>query len=297
MIQSAKDEFDYDAEIADKVKEIADLQARIDQLSLDDSRSAQAERSKLQEELNEKQKELADTQRDHSVDAQIDALDKMSDQYETDKNAELDLIRNTVNASDELWSAFYDTILGKNVTVGESVNANVANAWLNAARAVREYGTSVQGVGGVGTIVSNVQKFHDGGVVNESNIGKDEALAILQKGEVVLNDQKQAGLYRMIDFQAELSKRLGVAIGELTPSLAPINLGSLSNRSIQEPNAQKPGIIFEPRIEVNISHNGNMDAAQAQEYGNKIAAVAIDSLYDAFERRGINSTRGARLKP
>ncbi len=297
MIQSAKDEFDYDAEIADKVKEIADLQARIDQLSLDDSRSAQAERSKLQEELNEKQKELADTQRDHSVDAQIDALDKMSDQYETDKNAELDLIRNTVNASDELWSAFYDTILGKNVTVGESVNANVANAWLNAARAVREYGTSVQGVGGVGTIVSNVQKFHDGGVVNESNIGKDEALAILQKGEVVLNEQKQAGLYRMIDFQAELSKRLGVAIGELRPSLAPISFGNLTNRSIQEPNAQQPGVIFEPRIEVNISHNGNMDMTQAQEYGNKIASVAIDRLYDAFERRGINSTRGARLKP
>lgn len=297
MIQSAKDEFDYDAEIADKVKEIADLQARIDQLSLDDSRSAQAERSKLQEELNEKQKELADTQRDHSVDAQIDALDKMSDQYETDKNAELDLIRNTVNASDELWSAFYDTILGKNVTVGESVNANVANAWLNAARAVREYGTSVQGVGGVGTIVSNVQKFHDGGVVNESNIGKDEALAILQKGEVVLNEQKQAGLYRMIDFQAELSKRLGVAIGELRPSLAPISFGNLTNRSIKEPNAQQPGVIFEPRIEVNISHNGNMDMTQAQEYGNKIASVAIDRLYDAFERRGINSTRGARLKP
>lgn len=296
MIRSAKDEFDYESDIADKVAEIADIQARIDQLSLDDSREAHAERSALQEELRDKQKDLDETQRDHSVDAQTDSLDKMSDQYETEKNEELDTIRKTVNLSDELWSAFYNTILGKNVTVGESISANVTNAWINAAKAVKEYGTSVQSVG-VGTIVSTVQKFHTGGVVSEANIGKDEALAILQKGEVVLNEQKQAGLYRMIDFQAELSKRLGVAVGELRPSLAPVNLSNFTNRSIQEPNAQQAGIVFEPRIEVNISHSGDMDMSQAQGYGNKIAAVAIEQLYDAFERRGISSARGARLKP
>lgn len=296
MIRSAKDEFDYESDIADKVAEIADIQARIDQLSLDDSREAHAERSALQEELRDKQKDLDETQRDHSVDAQTDSLDKMSDQYETEKNEELDTIRKTVNLSDELWSAFYNTILGKNVTVGESISANVTNAWINAAKAVKEYGTSVQSVG-VGTIVSTVQKFHTGGVVSEANIGKDEALAILQKGEVVLNEQKQAGLYRMIDFQAELSKRLGVAVGELRPSLAPVNLSNFTNRSVQEPNAQQAGIVFEPRIEVNISHSGDMDMSQAQGYGNKIAAVAIEQLYDAFERRGISSARGARLKP
>lgn len=296
MIRSAKDEFDYESDIADKVAEIADIQARIDQLSLDDSREAHAERSALQEELRDKQKDLDETQRDHSVDAQTDSLDKMSDQYETEKNEELDTIRKTVNLSDELWSAFYNTILGKNVTVGESISANVTNAWINAAKAVKEYGTSVQSVG-VGTIVSTVQKFHTGGVVSEANIGKDEALAILQKGEVVLNEQKQAGLYRMIDFQAELSKRLGVAVGELRPSLAPVDLSNFTNRSIQEPNAQQAGIVFEPRIEVNISHSGDMDMSQAQGYGNKIAAVAIEQLYDAFERRGISSARGARLKP
>ena len=88
MIESAKDEFDYEADIADKVKEIADLQARIDQLALDDSRSAQAERNTLMQELEEKQKDLADTQRDHSVEAQTNALDKMGEDYESDKEAE-----------------------------------------------------------------------------------------------------------------------------------------------------------------------------------------------------------------
>lgn len=297
LISSAKDELSYEEDVAEKVKEIAELQARIDQLALDDSRSARAERNTLMDELKEKQKNLADTQRDHSIDSQTDALDKMADDYESEKNAELELIRKTVNESDKLWSAFYDTLLGKNVTVGESINENIANAWINAARAVNEYSASVQSIGGVGTVVSNIPKYHDGGVVSEANLGKDEALAILQKGEVVLNEQKQESLYRIIDFQEELSKRLGVAIGELRPALPSIDMSGLINRITYEPNTSPGGMIFEPHIEVNISHSGDMDMSQAQAYGDKIASVAIDKLYSAFERRGISSSRGARLKP
>lgn len=297
LISSAKDELSYEEDVAEKVKEIAELQARIDQLALDDSRSARAERNTLMDELKEKQKNLADTQRDHSIDSQTDALDKMADDYESEKNAELELIRKTVNESDKLWSAFYDTLLGKNVTVGESINENIANAWINAARAVNEYSASVQSIGGVGTVVSNIPKYHDGGVVSEANLGKDEALAILQKGEVVLNEQKQESLYRIIDFQEELSKRLGVAIGELRPALPSIDMSGLINRITYEPSASSGGMVFEPHIEVNITHNGDMDMSQAQAYGDKIASVAIDKLYSAFERRGISSSRGARLKP
>lgn len=299
LIESAKDEYDYEAEIADKVKEIADLQTRIDQLALDDSRGAQAERNTLMQELAEKQKDLADTQRDHSVTEQTDALDKMASDYESDKDAELELIRSTVNASEELWTAFYRTLLGQSVSIGDSIDAEIAGAWMRAAEAVREYSASVRGVDGVGTVVSNVPKFHDGGVVNEANIGKDEALAILQRGEVVLNDAKQESLYRIIDFQAELSKRLGVAIGTLqapaSPSLPISNMMRSVTQDITAGSAQS--FVFEPRFEINITHNGSMSDADAKDYGERIAGVAIDKLYSAFERRGISSTRGSRLKP
>lgn len=299
MIASAKDEFDYEADIADKVKEIADLQTRIDQLALDNSRSAQAERLGLIQQLEEKQKELANTQRDHSVDEQTDALDKMASDYEADKDAELEVIRSTVNASEELWTAFYQTLLGQSVSIGDSIDAEIAGAWMRAAEAVREYSASVRGVDGVGTVVSNVPKYHDGGVVNEANIGKDEALAILQKGEVVLNDAKQESLYRIIDFQAELSKRLGVAIGTMqapaSPSLPISTMMQSATQDIVSSGAQS--FVFEPRIEVNITHNGSMADSDAKDYGEKIAGVAIDKLYSAFERRGISSTRGSRLKP
>lgn len=299
MIESAKDEFDYEADIADKVKEIADLQARIDQLALDDSRSAQAERNTLMQELEEKQKDLADTQRDHSVEAQTNALDKMGEDYESDKEAELELLRSTVNSSEELWTAFYQTLLGQSVSVGASIDAEISSAWIRAAEAVRQYSDAVSGVSGVGTVVSNVPKYHDGGVVDEANFSKDETLAILQKGEVVLNEAKQKSLYRIIDFQAELSKRLGVVIGALPTISAPSSgiRDTMSGLTQDIIGSAAQSLVFEPHFEVNITHSGEMADTDAKAYGERIADVAIDKLYSAFERRGINSTRGSRLKP
>ena len=299
MIESAKDEFDYEADIADKVKEIADLQARIDQLALDDSRSAQAERSSLMQELEEKQKDLADTQRDHSVEEQTSALDKMSEDYEADKDTELELLRSTVNSSEELWTAFYQTLLGQSVSVGASIDSEISSAWIRAAEAVRQYSDAVSGVSSAGTVVSNVPKYHDGGVVDEANLSKNEVLAILQKGEVVLNEAKQKSLYRIIDFQAELSKRLGVAIGALPTISAPASgiKDTISGLTQDIIGGSAQSLVFEPHFEVNITHNGEMADTDAKAYGEQIADVAIDKLYSAFERRGISSTRGSRLKP
>ena len=67
------------------MKEIAKLQARIDALSLDDSREAQAERATLQEELAALQEEQADAQADYTLDAQLDALDDMEEAYHDEK--------------------------------------------------------------------------------------------------------------------------------------------------------------------------------------------------------------------
>lgn len=297
LIESAKEEYDYESDVADKVKEIAELQARIDQLALDDSRSAQAERNSLMQELAEKQEELATTQGDHATDAQLDALDKMAEDYETQKADEIQTMRDTVTASEELWDAFYQTILGRNVTVGNSVDTEIANAWIRAAQAVNEYSSSVNGLSVGGTIITSVPKYHDGGVVDEANLGKDEALAILQKGEVVLNEGKQQVLYRIIDFQAELAKRLGDVLGSVNIPSVSTDANSLIGDTAHNIVGGSQSLVFEPHIEVAISHNGMMTDTDAESYGDKIASTTIDKLYSAFERRGINSTRGSRLKP
>ncbi|MCM1219861.1 MAG: phage tail tape measure protein [Lachnospiraceae bacterium] len=300
LIKSAKDEYDYESDVADKVKEIAELQARIDQLSLDDSRSARAERNSLMQQLAEKQKDLADTQADHSMDAQLETLDKMAEDYEQQRSDELDVLRNTVYDSEELWTAFYQTILGQNVSIGDSINTEIAGAWIRAAEAVREYSASVLGAtGGGAAIVSSVTmpRYHSGGIVDESNLDKNEVLAILQKGEMVLNEAKQQGLYRIINFQEELSKRLGTAIHDVPVAGASPDANGILNTVAGQAMDGRPSLVFEPHIEVYIEHDGSSTQEAARAFGTQIADTAIDKLYEAFERRGVSSTRSSRLKP
>lgn len=297
LIKSAKDEYDYEADIAEKVKEIADLQSRIDQLALDDSRSAQAERASLMQELAEKQQELADTQGDHATDSQLDALDKMAEDYEQQRADEIEIMRNTVTESEELWNAFYQTILGNNVIVGASVDEHIANAWIRAAQAVNDYSAAMSGISSGGVVINSIPKYHTGGVVDEANVGKDETLALLEKGEVVLNDGKQQTLYKIIDFQEELSKRLGTVIGSLVLPDITGSIRSLVGDAVNNITEGSQSLVFEPHIQVEINHSGTMNDTDAKSYGEKIADTAIEKLYSAFERRGISSTRASRLKP
>lgn len=297
LIESAKDEYDYEADIAEKVKEIADLQSRIDQLALDDSRSAQAERASLMQELAEKQQELADTQGDHATDSQLDALDKMAEDYEQQRADEIEIMRNTVTESEELWNAFYQTILGNTATVGASVDEHIANAWIRAAQAVNDYSAAMSGISSGGVVINSIPKYHTGGVVDEANVGKDETLALLEKGEVVLNDGKQQTLYKIIDFQEELSKRLGTVIGSLVLPDITGNIRSLVGDAVNNITEGSQSLVFEPHIQVEINHSGTMNDTDAKSYGEKIADTAIEKLYSAFERRGISSTRASRLKP
>lgn len=297
LIESAKDEYDYEADIAEKVKEIADLQSRIDQLALDDSRSAQAERASLMQELAEKQQELADTQGDHATDSQLDALDKMAEDYEQQRADEIEIMRNTVTESEELWNAFYQTILGNTAIVGASVDEHIANAWIRAAQAVNDYSAAMSGISSGGVVINSIPKYHTGGVVDEANVGKDETLALLEKGEVVLNDGKQQTLYKIIDFQEELSKRLGTVIGSLVLPDITGSIRSLVGDAVNNITEGSQSLVFEPHIQVEINHSGTMNDTDAKSYGEKIADTAIEKLYSAFERRGISSTRASRLKP
>jgi len=66
-MRAEKENIEYEDELADKLKAIAKLQSKIDALSLDDSRKAQAEKMALEEELTELQKDLADYQVDHAL--------------------------------------------------------------------------------------------------------------------------------------------------------------------------------------------------------------------------------------
>lgn len=100
-LQDEADEEDYNTEVAKKAKEISDLQSKIDALSLDDSKSAAAERMELEEELSEKKEELAKYQRDYSLDKQLEALDDELDAFEEQQDKKIDLIEEQEKADKE----------------------------------------------------------------------------------------------------------------------------------------------------------------------------------------------------
>lgn len=284
-IESAKDEYDYEEDIAEKVKEIAELQAKIDKLSLDNSRDAQAQRASLIEELQEKQKELGETQSDHAYDEQIDFLDKMSEQYEAEKNAEIEALKESIGTVQDL---------------GTVIDTRVTNAWKNATKAVEEYNASVaelnsNNISNIAT-VGIVPKYHSGGVVGGNTSDKKEVLALLETGEIVLNDHDQEAIYQIVDFQSRLAERLGVEIGRsdlpfVSPNIAPSVDNILPN--VTEASVQS---VFSPEFNVTINHSGNISDNDARRYGEEIANNAIDKLYNAFERKGLGNHNNARLK-
>lgn len=160
LLKLAKEQADHDRDMADKLKEIADLQSRIDQLALDDSREARAQRSQLEAELLEKQKALADDQADFAYDAQVDSLDKQYEAFEGEKDDEIDAQKNMLNSAEKLyqaaiarisngWDTLYDDLLNWNYNYGSTLQKDLTNAWKAAKAAAERYGSFVSAMEGV----------------------------------------------------------------------------------------------------------------------------------------------------
>ena len=105
LIKLTKEEQDHERDLAEKISEIAKLQSRIDQLSLDDSREAQAQKRKLEEELVKLQKNLTDDQADYSLEVQEDALDKQLEMYNDEKDNEIAALEDSLNSAEKLYRA------------------------------------------------------------------------------------------------------------------------------------------------------------------------------------------------
>lgn len=147
----------YTKSVAEKTKAIAQLQARIAQLDLDDSREAQAEKSKLMEELADLNNDLAETQADHAYEVNSDALDAMADAYEKEKNKEIEVLKNTISSEEKLyqlaiqrinneWDTLYQDLINWNYQYGSSTESELVSAWNAASQAVQQYGSYLNAV-------------------------------------------------------------------------------------------------------------------------------------------------------
>ena len=149
-----------DRDRAEKLSEIAKLQSRIEQLSLDDSREAQAQKKSLQEELRELQKELADEQAEYSLDVQTEALDKEAEAFEENINNEIEILKEMLNSTQKLcdaaisriesdWDGLYTDLINWNKNYGSSLQSEITAAWDAACDAVERYGSFTDALEGV----------------------------------------------------------------------------------------------------------------------------------------------------
>lgn len=181
-LEAAKSEADYQDKVAEKVKALAKLQARINALSLDDSRDAQAQKAKLEEEMSQLQKELADTQSDYAVDAQKSALDNMQKAYEEQKNAEIKVLEDSISSYQKLydmaiayiqsnWGSLYDELIAWNYQYGDELSSTITTAWENALAAAQRYGSYVNALNSIGADIDAANGAGSNYIVGETTYG------------------------------------------------------------------------------------------------------------------------------
>lgn len=132
----------------------------------------------------------------------------------------------------------------------------------------------VDGVFGPAT-AKYLPKYHTGGIVgNAGSINDTEVLALLKKGEWVLDDQRKQNLKSLFSGLKEAASGMMSA--------------TVRNRmlAMRPAAAVTGGDTFAPHIEVSIQHNGSMSDKDAKQYGNMVANTALEQLKSAFAKRG-----------
>lgn len=199
LLDATQKQIDKEDTLAGKVQKIAKLQAKITQLSLDDSREAKAERTKLEEELADLQKDLTDTQRKYEVEAQKDALDEQKSAYDKAMDAQISaaqkaadaavsamqasmdqqvsILQNSLNSEEKLyqaalsridggWDSLYGDLKAWNAEYGNMVESDLVSAWDAASAAVQRYGSYAAAVTGVQNEINGLGNSNTVGTSN-----------------------------------------------------------------------------------------------------------------------------------
>ena len=235
-IKASKEEADYEKNVAKQVREIAALQARIDALSLDNSRSAQAQRARLLEELADKQASLADEQENHAIEANEASLDAQLKAYEDEKDGEIQKLKESISSTEKLyraaidyisknWSKLKDELIQWNYEVGTNFQYEIEQAWDAALKAAQRYGNYVTALSNIDADISAASgETHNdllGGAGNydakASNTAGVRAIVDQMKGYSVQwskdnTSTKNADLHKKVGDLAKMLDNYGVHV-------------------------------------------------------------------------------------
>lgn len=168
-LEAAKDLHDYQEEISNKTKAVADIERQLAAMQNDDTASTIAKRKKLEEQLAEARKDLEETEYEHSIESQKNALNKNYEDFENARNQDIEALRATLENRELLIFNSLETVKANAGLVGEQIaliaqehGIIVSNAvitpWQNGENAIASYGAvlSAQSSSFIGNIM-NVQ--------------------------------------------------------------------------------------------------------------------------------------------
>ena len=222
ILKAEQKSIEYQESLADKTKNIAQIQSEMAILALDTSAESKARQLELAEELADAQKDLEKIQRDRSYDLQEEALDKEYDLYKENIDSQIAIIEDAISAIDDYLSKtgqiaqdaldrigeqapdLYQLLIDWNAEYGSGIRTDVVEAWNEAYDALLKYGNLVDALyGGVAPTESSgtLPTHHSGlssGAVGGVRTLPGEVLSKLLVGEEVMNNNDILKTLKMI---------------------------------------------------------------------------------------------------
>lgn len=177
-LQKKKDYYSYDKTIKSKTKDITAMQMQIEALNGVSTAESKAQKALLEEQLSDLEEDLADTQTDHVYQVQIDGLNKQKeilqdiyDKFVDSLNKCLDTEKDIVNSASSLATNSIESV--------NKLLRDIANA----------RGFDISYIEGAQNS-KMIPHFANGGrVVTVNSKGRDDGIAWLKAGEIVLTKE------------------------------------------------------------------------------------------------------------
>ena len=269
MLQESYDNEKYLEEQAEKRKNVADIQAEIDQLRFDDSAKAQKRRIELEKELKDANKTLNDFEKEHTLKTTQDQYDKMYEQQEktlTEQSA-AKLYEKALNDIRTGSVKLYNDMIKWNKEYGDGISDTITKAWENAYKAEKNYydytGQHYNGVNlanatgykkptrsgyasGTSYATAGIHRVDERGIETIFQSADGQRYRMFSSGEKVLNASASDFLYKFANKGREI-------------------LDKLFNSSSHSYNNVSPGVVANNIQQGDIIIQGNADKATVSE--------------------------------
>ena len=151
-LDAEKDLYDFQKSTMEQQKDISDIQRKLAALSGDNSASAIAKRKQLEADLAEAKSALEESYYDRSIDQRQEALDKELEDFQDEKNAEIEkwekyldqielVVADSLSIVQDNASLVYDTLNEKADEYNLTLSDAILTPWKDGALAVSDYQT------------------------------------------------------------------------------------------------------------------------------------------------------------